>query len=169
MTDDSTGILFRCFLQEIIVSSSGMGKIIHYFSVDHPALIFHCRSWRRLTSKVPRNTVLERLSWRVTCPNRASFRLFTVARRGYKIQTHTADCLDSESVCWWQCIVRIRLPLFTLIHYPAARETGSTSRTVSVSLLSFFLSSLLLILLLLPLSPPAHLHIVGMLRFMSLT
>ena len=34
------------------------------------------------TSKVPLRMVLERLSWRVTCPNHSSFHVVTVARRG---------------------------------------------------------------------------------------
>ena len=47
-------------------------------SIQH----FLCRQRRRPPSKVPREMVLERFSWCVTCPNHASFRLLTVARRG---------------------------------------------------------------------------------------
>ena len=64
------------FLQETLVSSAGMGRDVHslMLSFQH----FLCRPRRRPSSKVPKN-VLERQSWRVTCPNRASFRLLTVA------------------------------------------------------------------------------------------
>ena len=43
---------------------------------------------RRPPSKVSRRMVLERLSWRVPCPNHASFRLSTVARGGSILWTH---------------------------------------------------------------------------------
>ena len=46
-------------------------------SIQH----FLCRPRRRPSYKVPLRTGLERLSWRVTCPNHASFRLLRVARR----------------------------------------------------------------------------------------
>ena len=69
----------RSFLQEAIVSDSGMGKDVHslMLSFQH----FFCRSRRHPPSKVPRTMVLKTLSWRVTCANRASFRLLTIARR----------------------------------------------------------------------------------------
>ena len=57
--DDSAEILFQSYLQETLVSSSGMGR-------DVFCLMF---------------SVLERLSWHVTGPNHASFRLWTAARR----------------------------------------------------------------------------------------
>ena len=41
--------------------------------------------------------VLERLSWRVTCPNHASFRLLTVARRGFYGPTRTLISLRTQS------------------------------------------------------------------------
>ena len=73
-------ILFESFQQEAIVSSSGMGRNVHssVFSIQH----FLCCPRRFPPSKVPWRTVLERLSRRVTCPNHASFRLWTLARRG---------------------------------------------------------------------------------------
>ena len=79
MGHDSAEILFRSFLQEAIVSDSGMGKDVHslMLSFQH----FFCRSRRHPPSKVPRTMVLKTLSWRVTCANRASFRLLTIARR----------------------------------------------------------------------------------------
>ena len=57
-----------------------MGRDVHSLtlSIQH----FLCRPRRRLPSNVPWRMVLERLSWRVTCPNYSSFRLLTVARRG---------------------------------------------------------------------------------------
>ena len=80
MRDVSEEILFQSFLQEALRSSSGMGRDVHSFmlSIDR----FLCRLRRRPHSKVPWRMVLERLSWRVTCLNHASFRLSTVARRG---------------------------------------------------------------------------------------
>ena len=79
MREDSAEILFQSFLQEALVSSSGMGRDVHFLmlSIQH----FLCRPRRRPPSKVPRRMFLERLSWRVTCSNHASFRLLTVARR----------------------------------------------------------------------------------------
>ena len=80
MRDDSAEILFQCFLQEALVSSSGMGRYVRSlaFSIRH----FLCRPRRRPPSKVPRRMVLERLSWCVSFPNHTSFRLSTVSRRG---------------------------------------------------------------------------------------
>ena len=49
------------------------------FDVVHPT--FHLPTMVS-PSKVPWRMVLERLLWHVTCPNHASFRLLTVARRG---------------------------------------------------------------------------------------
>ena len=50
-TDDSADIVFHCFLQEAIVSSSGMGRHVHslMLSLQH----FLCRPQRRPSSKVP--------------------------------------------------------------------------------------------------------------------
>ena len=78
MTVVSAEIYFQSFLQKTIVSNSGMGKEVHFLmlSVQH----FLCRPWRRPPSKVPRRMVLEKLPWRVTCLNYASFRLLTVSR-----------------------------------------------------------------------------------------
>ena len=80
MRDDSAETLFQAFLQEALVSSSDMGRDVHFLmlSIQH----FLCRPRRRPPCNVPRRMVLERLSWCVTCPNHASFRLLTVARRG---------------------------------------------------------------------------------------
>ena len=62
------------------MSSSGIGRDVH--SLMFPIQLFLCRSQRRPPSKVPLGMVLERLSWRETCPNHASFRLLAVSRRG---------------------------------------------------------------------------------------
>ena len=79
MTDSSAEILLQSFLQEALLSSSGMGRDVHFFmlSIQH----FLCRPGRRPPTKMRWRMVLEMLSWRVTCPKHASFRLLTVARR----------------------------------------------------------------------------------------
>ena len=76
LKDGSAVIPFQSFLRGALVSGSGTGRDVHslMLSFQH----FLCRPRRRPSSKVPKN-VLERQSWRVTCPNRASFRLLTVA------------------------------------------------------------------------------------------
>ena len=56
-------------LSVAIVNSSGIGRDVHslMLSIMH----FLCRPRRRPLSKVPRRVAVERLSWRVTCPNQA--------------------------------------------------------------------------------------------------
>ena len=56
--DDSAEILFQSFLQEVLVSSSCMGRDVHslMLSFQH----FLCRPQRRPPSKVPWRMVLER-------------------------------------------------------------------------------------------------------------
>ena len=73
MRNDSAEVLFQSFLQEARVSSSGVGKDVHTLtvSIQH----YRCRPWRHLASKA-RRMVSERLSWRVTNPNQASFCLY---------------------------------------------------------------------------------------------
>ena len=83
--DDSAEILFQVFfffffLQEAVVNSSGKGRDVHSLMLSIQR--FLCRPRRHPSSKMPWRMVLERLSWPVTCPNHASFRLLTVARRG---------------------------------------------------------------------------------------
>ena len=80
MRDASAGILFQSFLQEAFVSSSGMSRDVHSLtlSIQH----FLCPPQHHSPSKVPLRVVLERLLWRATQPNHASFHLLTVARRG---------------------------------------------------------------------------------------
>ena len=79
MRDDSAEIPFQSLLQDDLVSSSGMGRHVHslILSIQH----FLCQPQHHSTSTVPWRMVLERLSWRVTCPNHACFCLLTVARR----------------------------------------------------------------------------------------
>ena len=71
MRDDSAEILFWSFPQEALMSSSGMGKEVHFLMLSIQHFLFRPRS--RPPSKVPSRMVLERLSWRDTCPNHASF------------------------------------------------------------------------------------------------
>ena len=80
MRDDPAEILSQSFLQEAIVSSSGMGRGVHSLTFS----IQHFFSWpqRHPSSKVRWRMVLERVSWCVTCPYDESFHLLTVARRG---------------------------------------------------------------------------------------
>ena len=56
MTDDSAAILFKCFLQEAILGSSGMGRDVHslMLSIQH----FLCRPLCHPPSKVLRKMVL---------------------------------------------------------------------------------------------------------------
>ena len=84
------------FLQEALVSSSSMGSDVHSLtlSIQH----FLCRQRRRPPSKVPRRMVLERLSWRVTCPNHACFCLLTVAGRGSCGPTRKLISLRNQSL-----------------------------------------------------------------------
>ena len=59
-------LLFQSFLEEPLVSKSGIGRDVHslMLSIQH----FLCRPRRHPPSKVPWRMVLERLSWRVTLP-----------------------------------------------------------------------------------------------------
>ena len=64
MRDDSVEILFQSFLQEAVMGSSGIGGNVHSLTL-YPQH-FLCRSRRRPPSKVLREMVLQRLSWRVS-------------------------------------------------------------------------------------------------------
>ena len=79
--NDSPDIPFKSFLQQTIACGSGTGRDAHslMLSIQH----FLCWPRRSPPSKMPWRKVLERLSWRVTCPDLASFPLSTVARGGY--------------------------------------------------------------------------------------
>ena len=75
-------------------SSSGTGRDLHsLMSIQH----FLCWPWLCPPSKVPWRVVLEKLSWRVTCQNRASFCLLTVARRGNlgNMCAHVCVCMHA--------------------------------------------------------------------------
>ena len=72
------------------------GQVCPLFDVVHPA--FPLRTTHRPPCKVPQRMVLERLSWRVMCPNRASVRLLTVARRGSCGPTRKLILLHTQSL-----------------------------------------------------------------------
>ena len=78
MKDNLEEILWQSFLQEALVSSSGMGRYVRSLMLSIQP--FLCWPWCHPPSKVPWRMVLERLSWSVTCPNHASFCFVTVAR-----------------------------------------------------------------------------------------
>ena len=65
--DYSAEILFQSFLQEAMVSSSGIGRDVHSLMLTIQP--FLCRPHHHPPSEMPSRMVLERLSWRVTCPN----------------------------------------------------------------------------------------------------
>ena len=69
MRDDSAEILFQSFLRKALVSSSGMDGDVHSLTL----FIQHFLCWQQChsSSKVPWRMVLEKLSWRLTCPNHA--------------------------------------------------------------------------------------------------
>ena len=78
------------------MSSSGIGRYVHslMLSIQH----FLYRPRRRQPSKVPCRMVLERLSWRVTCPDHACFRFLTVARGGSRGPTRKLILLRTQSL-----------------------------------------------------------------------
>ena len=96
MRDDSAEILFQSFLQEALVSSSGMGKdvISLTLSIQH----FLRRPRRHPSSDVPRGMILERLPWCLTCRNHVSFRLSTVARKRSCGPARTPILLHTQSL-----------------------------------------------------------------------
>ena len=115
MTDDSAETLFQSFLQEAVMSSSGMGRgyiLSLMLAIQH----FLSRPQRRPPSKVPRRMVLERLSWRVTWPNHASFFYNGDVRRAalhsvgilpfsfYYFFVHSAVCLSLSSSHFLHCV-----------------------------------------------------------------
>ena len=83
--DKSAETLFESFLQEALVSRSGMDRDVH--SLMLTIQYFLCQPRRRPPYKMSWRMVLERLSWLVTCPICASFHLLTIARRGSFGQT----------------------------------------------------------------------------------
>ena len=98
MRDDSAEVFFQTFLQESLVSSSGMGRDVLSLILSHKH--FLCRTWGCPATKVPWRMVLERLSWlvHVTCPNPASFPLLTVARTGSCWPTRKFIVLPTQSL-----------------------------------------------------------------------
>ena len=71
MRDDSAETLFQSFLQEALVTSSGMGRDVCslMLSIQH----FFTQPQRHQPPKVPSRVVLKRLSWHVTCLNHAGY------------------------------------------------------------------------------------------------
>ena len=94
--DDVAEILFQSFPQKALMRSSGKGKNVYslMLSIQH----FLCPPRRRQTSKVSWRMVLDRLSWRVTCPNHASSHLLTVARRYSREPTRKLILLRTQLV-----------------------------------------------------------------------
>ena len=94
VADDSVEIFFQSVLQEAIFSSSLTGTDVHslMLSIQH----FQRRPRCRPPPKCPEGW-FERLSWRVACPNHASFHLLTVARR--RLYEQEVD-LDLRSLYW---------------------------------------------------------------------
>ena len=84
MTNDSTEILFLCFLQ-VHCEQLWHGQRCPLFDLVHPA--FPLPTTASPTLQHALKDVLKMLSWRVTCPNHASFPLLTVARRGSRVPT----------------------------------------------------------------------------------
>ena len=104
MRDDSTEILFQSFLQEALVSSSGMGRDAHSSMLSTQP--FLCQSQHRPPSKVPRRTVLDRLSRCVTHLNQASFCLLRVARIGSCVDPLGSWSCSAPSC--WSCAPNMR-------------------------------------------------------------
>ena len=75
MREDSAENLFQSFLQVALVCSSGMGRDVHSLMLSIQHFLF--RPQRRQPSTVSWRMVSEKLSWRVTYQNHASFRLLT--------------------------------------------------------------------------------------------
>ena len=96
MADGSAEILFRCFLRKAGVKNSGMGRDVHSLMLSSQN--FHCWQQCHPPSKVPWRMVLERMLWYVTCPNHASFCLWTVARRGSRRPTRKLILLRTQSL-----------------------------------------------------------------------
>ena len=96
MRDDSAEILFEAFLQEALVSSSGMDWVVHFLmlSIQH----FLCWPWHCPTFKVSQRMILERMSWHVLCMNHAIFRHLTVARRSSSGPTRKLILLCTQSL-----------------------------------------------------------------------
>ena len=85
-------------LQDAFVSSSGMDGDVHslMMSIQH----FLCRPRCRPPSKLPWRLVLERLSWYVTCPNHANFRLFRTNQKRL-LWTHKEVDFARQPVRLW--------------------------------------------------------------------
>ena len=96
MREISAQILFQFFLQEALVSSSGMSRDVHSLMLS--ILHFLCRLQHRSPSKMPWRMVLERLSWRVTCPNHASFPLLDSFQKCFLWTHKEVELLRTQSL-----------------------------------------------------------------------
>ena len=130
------------FVQEALDSSSGMSRDVHslMLSIQH----LFCRLRRGPPSKVSRMMFLERLSWRVTCPNHASFHLCTVARRGFCGPTRKLILLCTQSSVLCSKEMRGNFPQTLLMVTTTTKKKESNNGTsnitiVTLNLLLFFL------------------------------
>ena len=94
-----TDFLLQAFLLVAVDSRSGVDMSVHSLMLS-PQL-FRWRPRLRPPATVPCMMVLERLSCRVTCPNHASLRLFTVARRGSCGPTRSSTLFLTDSLVLW--------------------------------------------------------------------
>ena len=112
---------------------SSCGQFLHgqgcpfFDSFQH----FLCRPRRHPPSKVPRRMLMERLSWRVTCPNHASFRLLTVARSGSCGPTRKLILLRTQSLVlcskleMWKSFLRHLVSTAWILFFQS-QQAGST-------------------------------------------
>ena len=104
MRDDSAEILFQSFLHEAFVNSSGMDRNAHVVHAAFPLAITAPPILRDALKDVCVVLLLfclfvfERLLGCMTCPNRANFRLLTVARNVPRGTTRELILLRSQYV-----------------------------------------------------------------------
>ena len=96
VTDDSAEVFFQSFLQEALVSSSGIDRNIHCLMLSIQHLL--CQPRHRPPCKVPWRMIWERLSWRVTCPNHASFRSIDMLSVLHKLNIYVRNYLQMHSL-----------------------------------------------------------------------
>ena len=94
MMDNSAQIFFQSFLQEAVVSSSGMVRDAHSLTL----FIQHSSADCGISNPPSFLKGLEKLLWCVTCTNHASFHLLTFARRGSC--RPQGSCSFSAPSCW---------------------------------------------------------------------
>ena len=94
--EDFAEILFQSFLYEALVSSSGMGRDVRSLMLSIQHLL--CSPRHQPPAKVLGRMILERVSWRVACPNHGRFHLLTVARKGSCGPTKKLILLRTQSL-----------------------------------------------------------------------